>query len=287
METENKKTHKFLNFLLFIIILSLGLVFYSKYVGVKGLIVKEYRVESNILTENYSGLKVVHFSDLLFKSTVDRDDIKKLVSKINTLRPDIIVFTGDLVNKNAKLSNDDKEFLINSLTSMHASIGKYAIYGDYDYSFDNYESIMIKSDFKVLNNSYDEILYKTDDPLYIVGLPSSIKDTVKVSDAFSFYKDENRRYIICLVHDGNTIKYLDDSNYEVDLVLGGHSLNGSVVIPYYGPLFVDKNSGKYYQEEYTKGITKIYISSGLGTNKYNYRFNNKPSFNLYRLKAQS
>ena len=73
----------------------------------------------------------------------------------------------------------------------------------------------------------------------------------------------------------------------MDLVLGGHSLNGSVVIPYYGPLFVDKNSGKYYQEEYTKGITKIYISSGLGTNKYNYRFNNKPSFNLYRLKAQS
>ena len=125
METEKKKTHKFLNFLLFIIILSLGLVFYSKYVGVKGLIVKEYRVESNILTENYSGLKVVHFSDLLFKSTVDRDDIKKLVSKINTLRPDIIVFTGDLVNKNVKLSNDDKEFLINSLTSMHASIGKY------------------------------------------------------------------------------------------------------------------------------------------------------------------
>ena len=99
METEKKKTHKFLNFLLFIIILSLGLVFYSKYVGVKGLIVKEYRVESNILTENYSGLKVVHFSDLLFKSTVDRDDIKKLVSKINTLRPDIIVFTGDLDRK--------------------------------------------------------------------------------------------------------------------------------------------------------------------------------------------
>ena len=107
METEKKKTHKFLNFLLFIIILSLGLVFYSKYVGVKGLIVKEYRVESNILTENYSGLKVVHFSDLLFKSTVDRDDIKKLVSKINTLRPDIIVFTGDLVNKNVRMKIED------------------------------------------------------------------------------------------------------------------------------------------------------------------------------------
>ena len=287
METKKKKTHKVLNFFLFIIILSLGIVFYSKYVGVKGLIVKEYRVESSILTKNYSGFKIVHFSDLLFKSTVGREDIKKLVSKINTLRPDIIVFTGDLVNKNVKISNDDKEFLINSLTSMHASIGKYAIYGDYDYSYDNYENVMTKSNFKILSNSYDEILYKTNDPLYVVGLPSSIKDTIKVNDAFSFYKDENRRYIICLVHDGNTIKYLDNSDYEVDLILGGHSLNGSVVIPYYGPLFVDKKSYKYYQEEYTKGITKIYISSGIGTNDYNYRFNNKPSFNLYRLKAQS
>lgn len=99
MEEEKKKFHKLLNSILFVIILSLGIVFYSKYVGVKGLIVKEYRVESNILTKNFSGLKIVHFSDLLYKSTVDRDDIKKLINKINTLRPDIIVFTGDLINK--------------------------------------------------------------------------------------------------------------------------------------------------------------------------------------------
>ena len=118
MEEEKKKFHKFLNFILFVIILSLGIVFYSKYVGVKGLIVKEYRIESNILTKNFSGLKIVHFSDLLYKSTVDRDDIKKLINKINTLRPDIIVFTGDLINKNVKITNDDREFIINSLTKI-------------------------------------------------------------------------------------------------------------------------------------------------------------------------
>ena len=282
-----KMWQKILLTIIVLIVISLLVFLYSKYIGAKMFYVKEYPLYSTTIDNSYNGLKIAHLSDIHYGLGMTKNDLEKIVKDVNSLKPDIIVFTGDLVNKNVKLSNDDKEFLINSLTSMHASIGKYAIYGDYDYSFDNYESIMIKSDFKVLNNSYDEILYKTDDPLYIVGLPSSIKDTVKVSDAFSFYKDENRRYIICLVHDGNTIKYLDDSNYEVDLVLGGHSLNGSVVIPYYGPLFVDKNSGKYYQEEYTKGITKIYISSGLGTNKYNYRFNNKPSFNLYRLKAQS
>lgn len=287
MEVKKKKTHKFFNFILLIIIILVGLVLYARYIGIKGLIVKEYRIESNILTENYSGIKIVHFSDLLYKSTVDREDINTLVNKINILKPDIIVFTGDLVNKNVNISNDDREFLINSLTKMNANIGKYAIYGDYDYSLNEYESIMEKSNFKVLNNSYEEILYKTEDPLYIVGLPSSIKETIKIDEAFKFYKDENRKYIISLVHEGKSINYINNSNYEVDLILGGHSLNGSIVIPYYGPLFIDKNSGKYYQEEYTKGITNIYISSGIGTNEYSYRFNNRPSINLYRLKAQS
>ena len=55
METEKKKAHKFLNFLLFIIILSLGLVFYSKYVGVKGLIVKEYRVDIVVMGSDWAG----------------------------------------------------------------------------------------------------------------------------------------------------------------------------------------------------------------------------------------
>ena len=90
-----------------------------------------------------------------------------------------------------------------------------------------------------------------------------------------------------LAHDGKTIKLLDDTTYEVDLILGGHSLNGSVVVPYYGGVFLDDLADKYYQEHYSKGITDIYISSGIGTNKYPYRIFNKPSINLYRLKAQS
>ena len=165
----HKKKHHFLNFLIFIVVLLVGCVFYSKYVGIKGLIVKEYRVESSILTENFSGIKIVHFSDLLYKSTVDSEDIKSLVNKINELRPDIVVFTGDLVIKGAKISSKDKEMLINELSSIKASIGKYAINGDNDYSYSDYNEVMNRSDCKVLNNQYEEVLYKTNESLYIVG----------------------------------------------------------------------------------------------------------------------
>ena len=151
----------------------------------------------------------------------------------------------------------------------------------------SYESIMTDSSFNILNNNYEEVFYKTNESIYIVGFPSSIKEKVSLEKSFEFYSDENRKYTIVMVHEGKSIKYIDESTYEVDLILGGHSLNGSVKLPFIGGLFVDEESYKYHKEYYEKGITNIYISGGLGTNEYKYRLFNKSSINLYRLKAQS
>ena len=40
----------------------------------------------------------------------------------------------------------------------------------------------------------------------------------------------------------------------------------------------------YYDEYYKLDSTKLYVSGGIGTNNFKFRFNNKPSINLYRLK---
>ena len=282
---EKKHGNFFINTFFAIIVLLLGVFLYSKYLGVKGLIVKEYRVESDILTSNFSGIKIVHISDLLYGSTVDSNDIKILVKKVNELKSDIIVFTGDLVTKGKKLKEEDITFLSESLDSMESTIGKYSIKGDYDYSLDSYEEIMNNSSFTILNNSYEEIYYNDNNFIYIVGLPSMIKDTIDMDASFEFYNDEARKYTIVLVHEGNAISKIDSSTFEVDLILGGHSLNGSVIVPFYGSLFIPSESNKYYAPKYKKGITNIFISSGMGTTNYSYRFLNKPSINLYRLKS--
>ena len=70
------------------------------------------------------------------------------------------------------------------------------------------------------------------------------------------------------------------------MILLGHSLGGSVKIPGIENLLIDDNAYKYYNDYYKKGITNIYVSSGLGTDEYEYRLFNRPSFNLYRLKAK-
>ena len=64
-EKVEKKSHFFIKFLMLIIVIICSLYFYAKYVGVKGLVVKEYRINSEILSENFDGIKIVHFSDIL------------------------------------------------------------------------------------------------------------------------------------------------------------------------------------------------------------------------------
>jgi hypothetical protein len=214
-ESEEKKSHKFLNFIIFIIITIICVFLYAKYIGTSGLIVKEYRVKSSILTSNYSGVKIVHFSDLLYKSTVDKKDVHNLVLKINMLKPDIVVFTGNLFTNNVKITEDDIEYIQNELSKIKASIGAYAVYGEYDYNLDNYEEIMSNCGFKVINNSFEEVFYKTEDSIYIVGFPSSIKENINLADSFKFYDELNRKYTIVLLSEGSSIKYLDESYYDV------------------------------------------------------------------------
>ena len=114
-EKVEKKSHFFIKFLMLIIVIICSLYFYTKYVGVKGLVVKEYRINSEILSENFDGIKIVHFSDILYNSTFDLNDFKELVSNINKLKPDIIVYTGDLIYSK-KISNSDKEKIIESFS---------------------------------------------------------------------------------------------------------------------------------------------------------------------------
>ena len=127
--------------LILIIVLSLTLtILYARYIGTKRFEVREYRVESNVLTENFSGLKVIHFSDLLYGSTVELKDVNNMVSRINILKPDLVLFTGDLISTEYKMSDTDREKLVDSLSKIDASIGKYAIYGDADYKIKTYDS---------------------------------------------------------------------------------------------------------------------------------------------------
>lgn len=274
---------------IFIILILICFVLYSKYIGTKGLEVKEYRIVSNKLPVSFSGIKIIHFSDIFYGNTTDQNDLNKISKTINELKPDIIVFTGNLYSNDKKMNKKDKSTIIKFLGSLESNLGKYGVKGYSDYKI-NIEEIFLESDFKILNNSYELIYNNSMIPIFLGGLPAISKDILDLNKTFEYFNNseenvKNAEYKILISSEGNAFEKVLKFDNSVNLLLGSSSLNGSVNIPFYGPLYIPKNSNKYYAPYYKLKNNEVFISSGIGTDKIKFRFNNIPSINLYRLKS--
>ena len=89
-------------------------------------------------------------------------------------------------------------------------------------------------------------------------------------------------YKIILVHEPDISDNIVD-NYNVSLILAGHSHNGQIRLPVIGAMYTPPYAKKYYDEYYNIGNTDLYISSGIGVSTINYRLFNRPSVNFYRI----
>ncbi len=261
-----------------VIVLFLCFYFYTRYVSTGGIIVKEKRIINEKITDNFNGMKIIHFSDLLYGTTIDDNNLKRIVKLINERKPDVVLYTGNLVDSEYSLSSKDQEKIIKFLSEIDASYGKYAVFGNQDN--ESYRTIMNQSNFKVLSNNYDLIYNDNSNPIKIIGLDSLIKNRQNIRAAFS-KPEANDRYTIVMMNETDSLD--DVCSYNPDLVLAGNSLNGTIVIPYVGGLIRKDGSEKYIDSYYKIKNTDVYISSGLGTNGIRFRINNHPSINFFRL----
>lgn len=283
IDTEQEEKKPLLPKILFIIILFLVLFFiYISLIATSIVDIKEYKIESDKISSSFHGLKIIHLSDIHYGTTINQKQLNNIVEKINNLKPDVIFFTGDLIDKNIVPNDKIKEEIISSLSKLKCSLYKYAIYGNEDYDNEFYKEIITSSDFILLNNETKLLYYKDDIPIQVTGFNSVdnnpdysiINQTIEETSNYQLYK-------IILTHEPDSIDNI--IKYNTDLVLSGHSLGGLIKIPFIKPLFLEKGATKYYDDYYKINNTELYISNGLGTSGINARFNNHPSFNLYRL----
>ena len=171
IEEEEQKEHPLLKKIIIISILIIVLsITYINIIGTKVIEVKEYKIDSLNLPTSFDGFKVIQISDIHYGTTINNKELNNMVKKINELKPDIILFTGDLIDKNININDTTKEEIIEILSRLECTQYKYAIYGDQDYSNDNYENIMTESDFILLDNESTLLYYKDKTPIMITGI---------------------------------------------------------------------------------------------------------------------
>ncbi len=249
--------------IIFIIIAFVSL----RYIGNYGIVVKETAIYNNKINDDLHGLKIVHFDSLLYNEKLDKEEIDRLIGKINYTNPDIIIYTGDLIYKTS-MTEERKNYLISKLSSLNANIGKYAIYGELDSN--TYDDIMNSSNFTIIPENNKETIYIKNSYFNLYNMNSYVPNEMIDDEIFN----------IVLTHNPNSIDEILNK-YSPELILSGHTLNGQVRLPLIGGIFINS---KYMNPYYRINNTDIYISGGIGNRDINARLFNNPSINFFRLR---
>ncbi len=269
---------KLFAFLFAVFFMAGALYIYARFVEPNLLVVKYENIKSSRINEDAPGLKIVQFSDTHISEYFDMRDLKKIAEKINEENPDIVVFTGDLIDEyNIDENKENINEIWEILGSINAPLGKYAVYGNHDYGGGAeriYGKIMEESGFVILKNEKVEL---EDYNINIAGMDDAIFG-VSERDRLAGLADEGS-YNIVLSHEPDVVDYMLE--YNIDLFLAGHSHGGQVNLPFVNvlpPLGEKYTEGMYSFNNYRQ--TLLYVNIGLGATKIPLRFMAPPELTV-------
>lgn len=109
---------------------SLGFTIYGS-IHARHMTTQSYDITVDKHVEGINELNIVLVADLHMGYSIGCSDIRKMVEDINQMKPDIVIYAGDIFDNDYDALDDDQE-LISILKNVHATYGSYAVYGNHD-----------------------------------------------------------------------------------------------------------------------------------------------------------
>lgn len=277
-------------------IITLAVMWWGALINRFNIVVERIDLYYDNLPEAFDGIRIVQFSDLHVGTYGDSDRyVSTVVDTINSLNPDVILFTGDIVNRRT----DELPPFTEALARLHAPFGVYSVLGNHDYgdysswstsadkqsNLDRMLDLQKQMGWSLLNNSHSTLHCGTDS-IVLVGVENWGEPP------FSTYGDLDKAYPtlsdstfkILLTH--NPMHWLHeiepDSTARVDLTLSGHTHAMQLEIGHWSP---SKWRYPIYDGLYTAtdSVRHIYVSRGIGTVGIPARIGAAPALTLITL----
>ena len=278
-----------------IALLTMAYLIFGATEGKRYFQVKETTIESKDVPQAFDGYRIVQLSDMHVGSwNGDTQAMEKAVSMINDLHPDLIVFTGDLVNNLAS----ELDNFIPVFSKLKAQDGVYSVLGNHDYStyvhWENPEDqkeelVRLKQKqaemgWTMLNNRHVK-LYNQNDSIALIGVENSgrppFPDYAKLSEAM---QGTEGMFQILLSHDPTHWRREVLPQTDIQLMLAGHTHAMQTKIFGFTPAqFIYEENDGLYQE----GEQMLYVNIGLGHLLYPMRLGAWPEITLLTLKKKS
>lgn len=266
-------------------------ILYANLVGITRFEVKEVAYHSKDIPKGFDGYRIVQISDIHIGSWQGKPEaIKKLVDKVNAQKPDLIVFTGDLVNQRSRELDDFQEIL----SQLHAKNGVYSILGNHDYgsyyrwesrkaeiaNIDNLIQQQKAMKWKLLNNEND-ILHHNGDSIALIGVENDGEPPFsQFADLPRAMKGTEGMFQILLSHNPTHWRreVLPDTNIPLMLAGHTHAMQGILFGQSLASLIYPEWMGMYYE-----GNRALYVNIGIGYVGLPFRFGAWPEITVLTL----
>lgn len=195
------------------------------------------RLESPSLPSAFNGIKIVHISDIHTGTWgSDTTFISRMVDSVNAQHPDIIFFTGDIVNR----CTSELEPFVRPLSRLKAHMGVYSVLGNHDLGdYTAWESPAQKADnlrrmeilqdsmgWKLLRNTHT-YLRRDNDSIALIGVDNwgepPYHQYGSLEQAYPKSKHNNAEYKILLTHNPRHWDMETSRTTNIDLTLSGHT----------------------------------------------------------------
>jgi predicted MPP superfamily phosphohydrolase len=231
------------------------------------------KIKLSRLSSSFHGTRVVVFGDLHAGFHMEEHHVLHVVDKVMEQKPDLLLFTGDLVDDSQQILPS----IIPHLKKLQAPLGKYAVLGNHDYHGGQVVSSLQQSGFHVLQNTH-HLIKKGLDTLVIAGIEDMLQGEADLSQALNGVPEA---CTILLSHCPDFADQIETN--QVDLQVSGHSHGGQIRFPFIGALITPPGGQKYIDDLYQLEKTKVYVNRGIGTTILPFRFHCQPQLSVLHL----
>ncbi len=221
--------------------------------------VVEIKLPVKNLPRDLEGFSIVQITDIHLGPTLKRPFLEKIVRRVNSLSPDVVVLTGDLVDGFVDELGDD----IKPLKNLRSSHGNYFVTGNHEYYFRALDWIgaVSRLDFKVLSNSHD-LVRRGEGRILFAGVPDLKAETFFPShrpDPLKAVKDAPAAHVkILLAHQPKAVEQAAEAGFHVQI--SGHT-HGGQLFPWNYIIALNQN---YLAGVYVHEGVRLYVSRGAG-----------------------
>ena len=246
-------------------------------------VVSEYVICSEKIHENFSGFRIAQISDL--HNDLFGKGNGKLLEQLRTIRPDIIVITGDLV--------DSYDTQISVAVDFAEEAGQiapvYYVTGNHESRLSQYPQMCSQLQDVGVEVLEDRQIHleRGGAFLTVLGLndPGFRQNEKDCGVILREMMQSASGFTGLLTHRPELLDMYAENG--PDLVLAGHAHGGQFRLPLLGGVYAP-NQGffpKYDSGQYISGETAMIVSRGLGNSSFPFRINNRPEIVVVELKS--